>query len=379
MRPRDVATTRLHRTGLAVPIDGGPARVVETHLAMQAQDFGPAKWSIGQRLSGSTDVEVERAFTRGSILRTHVLRPTWHLVARRDLRWLLSLSGPRVQKGLQPRYRQLGLDGRTRSRAETVIARALLDGDLTRREVNDVLRRSRIDTEGQRLPHLLIHCELESLICSGARRGNDQTYALFDSRVPNGRRLDRDRAVTELVRRYLRGHGPATVKDMSWWSGLTVSDVKSGLGELEAELATARVDDKTLWWLDEAKTSSDRDGRVRLLQAYDELVVGYTESRYLGDPRAAEARAAYVDRRLPSGVLLSGTRVAGHWRRSVTDRRVEVRVLLYAPLRGAAKAALEEATDDLGRFVGRPVQVTTGVIEADAAVARPRLRVPRSL
>jgi hypothetical protein len=359
MKLPDPSQMRLSRTGLAVPIAGGPARVVERHLAMQAQDFGPAKWSVGQRLGGITDTEVERSFSKGSILRTHVLRPTWHFVSRRDLRWLMQLSGPRVQKGLGPRYRRLALDVGTRTRVEKIIASELAGGALSRKELNEVLRRSHIDTEGQRLPHLLIHCELESVVCSGPRRNNEHTYALFDERVGTGRLFDRDRAMVELVRRYLTGHGPATIKDIGWWSGMTGSDIKEALRAMDTEVDSAEIGGKKLWSLGDA-TPGPVISRVHLLQAYDELVVGYSESRYLGDPRAEQARSAFMGRSLPTGVVLLGTRIAGHWRRSIRDKKVEVEVLLYASLRGADKIALQDAVEELGRFLNRPAELTTG-------------------
>jgi hypothetical protein len=361
MKLADPSNIRLARTGLTAPIVGGPARVVARHLAMQSQDFAPAKWSIAQRSEGTTDAEIERSFSKGSILRTHVLRPTWHFVARRDLRWLMRLSGPRVQRGLESRYGRLGLDAKTRARAEKVIARELEGGALSRRELKEVLIGSRIDTEGQRLPHLLSHCELESVICSGPRRNKDHTYALFDERVPAGRSFDYDGAMVELVRRYLTGHGPATVKDMAWWSGMTGADIKKALRALDTEVDSAEVDGKALWFLgDSVPAAVPR--RVHLLQAYDELVVGYTESRYLGDPRAENARAAFVGRSLPTGIVLLGSRIAGHWRRTVSDKKVEAEVLLYATLRGPDKTALQDAVDELGRFLERPAELIVGAM-----------------
>jgi hypothetical protein len=358
----DVQKERLVRTGLINVIFQQPEDVVKGHLAMQSQDFSPAKWSIAQRLSGVVDADVERKVSQGSILRTHVLRPTWHFVARTDLRWLMALTGPRVQKAVEPRYGQLGLDTKTRSLAEKVISTVLRGGNhLTRKDLSEALRRSRLDPDGQRLPHLLMHCELESVICSG-RVGKNTTYALFDERVPTGRSLDRDRAVVELVRRYLTSHGPATLKDMAWWSGLKVTDLKAGLEAVSGETRNRQIEGITLWWIGEPRTSRTRTTVVQLLQAYDEFVVGYTESRYLGDPRAARVRAAFTERGRPNGTIMLGSHVAGHWRRSTTTETVDVQVQLYEPLRGAAERALERAVQELGTFLGRRADVTTGVL-----------------
>ena len=351
----EIARARLQRSGLSGRPFERPRDVVEAHLAMQSQDFGPAKWSIGQRLATPTsDEDVQRAVSRGDILRTHVLRPTWHFVAARDLVWLMALSGPRVQSGLAGRYRRLGLDPKTRGKAERVIARALQgDNHLTRAELREVLGKSGIDPEGQRLPHVLSHCELEAIVCSGRVKGKHQTYALVGERVRRPHRLDRDDAVVELVRRYLSSHGPATVKDMSWWSGLTMTDLRNGLEELGDKVQSEEIEDVILWSLNDALRASKGKRVVHLLQTYDETVVGFTESRYFGDPRAKAARAAFVDRDLPTGIVMLDARVIGLWRRGTKERTVEMEVLLYEDLPSRDTRLLESAAAEFGRFTGR--------------------------
>jgi hypothetical protein len=348
---RRLRNSRLTGTGFT-----SPEQAVGWHLAMQAQDYGPAKWSIGQRAKGLSNEDLDDALVTGSIIRTHVLRPTWHFVARDDLRWLLALSGPRVQQGNAGRRRQLDLDEKTLTRCEAVIGSAL-EGDnrLTRNELAAVLDDAGIDRSGQRMPYILAHCELEAVICSGGRSGKQHTYALVDERVPKGHRFDRDDALVELVRRYLMSHGPATVKDMSWWSGLTMADLRKGLELLGEEVGSETAEGMVLWSIasDDGPLPSARGGH--LLQTYDELVVGYTESRFLGDPVAEKARAAWGDRTFPSGVLLLNGRIGGHWRRTIERTQVAIDVHLYQePKRGDTKA-LEAAAAGLGRFVDLPV------------------------
>ena len=348
---RRMRSTRLTGTGFT-----SPEEAVGWHLAMQAQDYGPAKWSIGQRSKGLMDADLDEALATGSIIRTHVLRPTWHFVARDDLRWLLALSGPRVQQGNAGRYRELGLDARTRARAEKVIVSALEGGNrLTRREIAAVLDDSGIDRSGQRMPYFLSHCELEAVIGSGGLAGKQQTYALLDERVPAGGRFDRDDALVELVRRYLTSHGPATVKDMSWWSGLTMADLRRGLELLGEEVRSEEADGMVLWSIasDDSPPSAARG--VQLLQTYDELVVGYTESRFMGDSGAEKARAAWSDRTYPSGVLLLNGRIGGHWRRTIERTEVPIEVHLYQRPKPADTKALEAAAARLGRFLGMSV------------------------
>ena len=360
MSDQTIARRRIRNSRLTGARFAAPDEAVRWHLAMQAQEYGPAMWSIGQRSKGLREADVDRAVTDGTIVRTHVLRPTWHFVAADDIRWLLALSGPRVLQGNAGRLRQLGLDARTLARSEKVVVSALEGGTrLTRDELAEVFDRRKLDPGGQRMPYLLMHSELIGLIGSGGRRGKQQTYALLDERIPaGGRRLDRDEAVVELVRRYLASHGPATVKDLSWWSGLTMTDLRAALGSLGDEVASDEIDGLTFW-----SSVSERSRRpsaargVHLLQTYDELVVGYTESRFHGDTSGDLARQAWSDRTYPTGLYLLDGRIGGHWRRTIEPKRVRASFHTYGAVSGDDARTLESAAARLGRFLGLPVTV----------------------
>jgi hypothetical protein len=345
-------------TGFIAPDD-----VVRRHGAMQAQEYGLAKWAIGQRARGLVDEDLDRALSAGSIVRTHVLRPTWHFVARDDLRWWLALTGPRVQRHNEPRCRELGLDHRTLSRCESLVASALEGGNrLTRIEIAEVLDAAKIDRSGQRLPYILMHCELQAVICSAGLSGRQHTYALVDERVPNDRPFDRDDALAEFARRYLAGHGPATVKDLRWWSSLTIADIREALGMLGSDAVSEEIDGITFWSLAASESDPDTESRVQLLHAFDELIVGYTESRYFGDPRAEPARAAWKDRSLPTGLLLLEGGIAGLWRRSTKKDFVAIEAFLYDRMKPREAVALKAAVDDLGRFLGSRSSVETTLL-----------------
>jgi hypothetical protein len=202
-----------------------------------------------------------------------------------------------------------------------------------------------------------MHCELEGIICSGGLSGKQHTYALLDERVPTGPRFDRDDALVELVRRYLSSHGPATVKDLSWWSGLTMAQVRRGVELLGPQLISEETDGLTVWSVVSEDAPPPRPRGAHLLQPYDELVVGFSESRFLGDPRAALARAAWKDRTVPSGIVLLDGRLAGHWRRSVTRAAVGIEAFLYGSPGPRDGRRLNAAAADLGRFLTRGVTV----------------------
>jgi hypothetical protein len=352
-----IAARRLRASRLTGRRFRSAEETVAWHLAMQAQDWGPTTWSIGERTSRIRADAVDAALTRGTLVRTHVLRETWHVIDREDIRWLLRLSGPRVQQKLAPRYRQLGLDARTRSRAERAVARALEGGvRMTRDQLAAVLDRAGIDREGQRLPHLLAHCELEGLIASGGLVGKRQTFARLDERAPEGPSYDRDEALVEVVRRSLRSHGPAAAQDLSWWSGFTVSDIRAALRSLDTEIRREEVDGLTLWSLVAEERAAAPRG-ILLLPPYDEILVGHTVSRFAGDPRRETARAAWGDRSLPSGIVLLDGVVAGYWSRRVAGAAIDLGVLLERPRPRTVTAALEEVAARHERFFGRTVRL----------------------
>jgi len=220
----DIAHRRLHNQHITRRTLETPQALVEWLGAVQAQDFAAAKWALGLRLQGVTDDDIEQAFTDGAILRTHVMRPTWHFVSPADIRWLLALTAPHVRAASAYYNRKLELDDAVFRRTNAVLANALQGGkQLTRDELASALQQAGIATDGeQRVTYIMMRAELDGVICSGARRGKQFTYALLAERAQQARTLDRDEALAELTMRYFTSHGPATIQDFVWWSGLTV-------------------------------------------------------------------------------------------------------------------------------------------------------------
>src|SRR5215213_6614289 len=230
MKTSEVARLRLHNQGIAVSRFKNPADVVRWFGAVQAQDYLGSLWALGLRLPGAREAEVERAVADRSIIRTWPLRGTLHFVAAEDVHWMLELSGARTVARAASRYRQLGLDEATFAKSRRVIVRALEGGGrLTRPELAAALERSGIATDGQRLIHLLNRSALEGLTCYAARRGKQFTFALLDEWAPSGKSLTRDEALAELAGRYFESHGPSTLQDFVWGSGLTSVDARAGL------------------------------------------------------------------------------------------------------------------------------------------------------
>ena len=347
-----IVRRRLYAQRLAGGVFETAAEAVGRLGAMQSQEFAEALWSLGERLSGHTEAAVEDAFARGEILRTHVLRPTWHFVAATDLRWLLSLSGPRVQRLNAGRYRELGLDGAQLAASQDVLAGALRDGAaLTRRELAGSLDRAGVDTGGQRLAYMVMHAELEQVICSGPRRGRRHTYMLLDYRAPAGPRLTRGAALAELARRYFTSHGPATRKDFCWWSGLTAADAGEGIEAIRAELE-AWHDDEGREWLAAPAGRRGRATGAFLVPKYDELTVAYKDVRMVGPDQRPN------DDLMSRPIVVDGAAV-GRWSRSLSAREAVVEATLPEPTDTRSQQAIEDAADRFGAFVGLPATLRT--------------------
>lgn len=328
-----------------------PAEAVAWLGAVQSQDYPGAKWAVGQRVRGATDGSVEAAFNRGEIVRVHALRPTWHFVAPADLRWIQALTGPRVRRILAVYDRQLGLDARALARAHRILERSLRDHAYkTRAELAAALKAGGVDAAGQTLARIMAHAELTALVCSGPQRGRHATYALVDERVPPARPLDRDEALAELTRRYFTSHGPATVRDFVWWSGLTVKDTRAGLALIGAE--PEKVDALTLWHVRARVKLPPVAGAVHLLPNYDEYLVAYKDRQFVVPPSFKTMVAEQRTDIFANFVLVEG-RLAGTWRRTVADALVKVSVDLHRPVTRATRRAIGEAVEALAGFHGR--------------------------
>ena len=328
------ATQRLTGAGFARPEDA-----VGWLGAVQAQDYGPAKWAVGMRLRRPDDDAVEQAFAAGRILRTHVLRPTWHFVLPADIRWLLTATAPRVQAASAGRYRQLGLDAATLRRSEKAIVGALRGGNqLTRKELGEVLVSAGVGVDGQRLPHLLSNAELEALTCSGPRHGLQHTYMLLEERAPDAVDLPRDEALAELARRYFTSHGPATAKDFATWASLTLAEVRTSIEAAGPALRREEIGGLIFWTAaGSGRAPALRRPLVRLVQIYDEYIMGYTETKRViappgravvaGGPALRQSRRAA---RRPDRRVLEADGQAGRGRREgrtsrTVRRRTEAR------------------------------------------------------
>lgn len=301
---------RLRNQRLSTSALKQPADVVRWFGAVQAQDFNAAKWALGLRMSGATDAAVEAAFNEGKILRTHIMRPTWHFVAPEDIRWLLELTAPRVNLRCGPNYRKYELDNATFERSNKTLAKTLQGGKhLTRPTLKTVLNGAGVNVDdGVRMAHVLLRAELDGVICSGPRTGKQFTYALFDERVPATKPLARDEALAQLTARYFTSHGPATLADFVWWSGLTVADAKRGLDLIARDLREELVAENTYWTPRSTSTAAAKH-TAHLLPAFDEYNVAYKDRQLI-----LNGRDELNTWNLLGPIVILDGRVAGTWK-----------------------------------------------------------------
>ena len=343
-----LANQRLTHGGRRSPVD-----VVSWLGAVQAQEYAAASWAIGLRMhDGTTSNVIERAFTDGRILRTHVMRPTWHFVAPADIRWLLDLTGPRVHRIMAPYNRQLGLDIAMLTRATSIIERALSDSrHLTRAELGTALQAAGLTLDHIRLAHTAMHAELEGVICSGPRRGGKFTYALVADRAPSAGRLSRDEALAELTRRFFRSHGPATARDFAWWSGLTTADALRGLEMNRARARTA--ENRKYWTVGRSGGSATRDAPAHLLPVYDEYLIAYRDREAVPHGPVTMAFGSARKVMFQHAFVIAG-QVAGTWRPSRDARAPSIQIAPLRRLTAPERRAVAEAAARYARFVGVP-------------------------
>jgi hypothetical protein len=343
----------LSRSGAATP------EAVVAHLtAMQSQEHRYARWSVAQRMRGSpTAAAVDNAFDEGRILRTHVLRPTWHYVAATDLRWLMGLSGPRVDAGNARRHSELELDAATLNKATNRIARAVEAGPRTRRQLAEILAGHGISPAGQRLPYLLMHAELCRVIVSGPMAGGQHTYAPFDQRVPITDGPAGEEAVAILAWRYFTTRGPATLKDFVWWCGLPTADARRALKAVETRLQSRKIEDREYWFAAAAKKASPRP-RIDLVQCYDEAIISYAQTRdVLQSPTWNFPVPRHIDGF--THVLLLDGQLLGHWRQRQTGHQTRIETRIDRSLDSGEQIALAREINRYVTFSGSSGGTTT--------------------
>jgi hypothetical protein len=352
----DIARWRLHNQHLTSPFLPSAEDVVVGLLAVQAENPSQAAWAVACRTRQPNADDLAKLLDDGTVIRTHVLRSTWHFVNADDIGWLLDLTRPRVLRvtgdQLQTAY---DLDDGAIDRAATVILDTLGErGDRTRTELGAVLKASGVVPRGQLLMLLLAHLELTGLICSGRPVDGEHSYALLAERAPNTRRLDRAEALAELALRYFTSHGPATERDLSYWATLTVTDVRKGLVEVKDRLEQFEHDGRTYWHAPGELPPPDQEPRGHLLQILDECYRGYQDSRWVLDSAGVVPRG----RESAIGMALMDGQMVAWMKRTLAKDRVDFALTPLRDLAADEVEALRDAASRYGDFLGLPARLS---------------------
>jgi hypothetical protein len=353
----DIAARRLHNQRIAGAGFEQAGAVVAWMGAVQAQDYLGALWAVGIRTEAAREEAIEQAIAERTIVRTWPMRGTLHFVAPADVRWMLALLTPRVIAGQRGRHRQLGLDQAIFDRSRDVLTRALEGGrQLTRDALYEELEAAGISAAGQRGIHILQRLAQDGLLCFAARRGKQQTFALLEEWVPPARTLERDEALAALAERYFTSHGPATVQDFTWWSGLTVADAMRGIELAGPRLEREIIDGGTYWSTPgPAASPAPASPTAWLLPPFDEYTVAYKDRSAVHDPgRGGLMSSTGI---FYPAIVLDG-RVAGTWKRVFKKESVVITLSPFAPLKKKERQTIAVAAEQYGAFLGRPCSIT---------------------
>jgi hypothetical protein len=356
METEQIGNIRLINQQILEPKFKTPKDIVGWMGAMQAQDYNMAKWALGVRLPGSTEQVIQSAIDKGEILRTHLLRPTWHFVSADDIHWMLELSAPQIKALFKSRHRNLELSAAVLKKSDVILEKALSAGKhLTREELVSQLKGSKIATDDNRAAHLLMNAELDGLICSGTSENNKTTYALLEERVPKPKSLSREEALGRLADRYFLSHGPATLRDFSWWSGLSLTDARKGLESVKSKFISETNGSDTYWLGETNSLAANKTQSVFLLPAFDEFIISY-KNRSASLLLENHGKAISNNGIFWPVVVVNG-KVVGLWKRVIKKERVLIELDFFQRHNKSIQQQIKKAAAVYGNFLQKEPEV----------------------
>ena len=348
MTKEEIILRRLSNQNLLDSNFSNTFEIVHHFGAVQSQDFPAAKWALSQRLNYLDNQVIEKSFNEGDIIRTHVLRPTWHFVHPEDLRWMLNITGDRVKRMMGTYNKVMGLSDEVFEKSKKIIKNAFeYEEFLTRNDLSEILKKEGITWNLNGLAHIIMMAEEDYLICSGPLRGKNHTYALASNRIKKSKNLNREEALKELVKRYFKSHGPAQIQDFTWWSGLLTKDVSLGI-EANKDLKREEVEGKTYYYFDEPYESAGES--IKLLPNYDEYTVAFRDRSII----SPNVKMELLDTRqnvLFNNVILIDGKIDGLWRRTIKPKSVIIEKKLFRSLSISEEKKLKEEFEKYGEFL----------------------------
>jgi hypothetical protein len=318
--------------------------------AIQAQDYAMAKYAVGIRLKNATDQTIEDAINKGEIIRTHVLRPTWHFAAAADIRWMLELTAKNLNRALSSNNKRLELDEKTFKKCNASIEKLLRDGKhLTRKEIMAALEKKGIKTNDLRASHIMFRAETDLVVCNGTKRGKQFTYALFDEKIPSTKKKTREEAVAELAKRYFLSHGPASLQDFTWWSGLSVADAKNGLEAIKSKLVSKKYKEYIFWLGADGPFEKKKNNSVFYLPSFDEFLISYKSRGISIDPE--HTSHAFTNNGIFNPIIVHNAKVIGVWKPQF-KKEVTIKEHFFIKPTEMQKQLCKKAAKEFRKFIG---------------------------
>jgi hypothetical protein len=357
MNVKELLHTRLASQQIAATNFKTPKDIVRWMGAMQAQDYGMAKWGIGMRLPKATNDLVEKALNNGDIIRTHLLRPTWHFVSSEDIYWILELTSAQIKALMKSRDKQLALTDAVYKKSNKVIEKTLSNGKHhTRDVIVHALQKAKIAVNDNRSSHLFMRAELEGIICSGVLQDKKLTYALLEERVSKPKAITREEALAMLAERYFTSHCPATISDFTWWSGLPAKDVKNALEMVKHKLISERIGGETYWLTDAFARVKKQKTSAYLLPAFDEYLISYKDRsaaiEFDHQPKT------FTNNGIFNPIVVINGKVTGSWKRIVVKDQVQITASVFKTHSRSARNLIEKAARLYGKFLDKKAVVS---------------------
>ncbi|WP_083252012.1 winged helix DNA-binding domain-containing protein [Pedobacter steynii] len=356
MKPRDISSIRLINQQIETSSFTCGKELVSWMGAMQAQDYAMASWGIGLRIPGFTEKKVQAEIDQGRILRTHLLRPTWHFVAADDIWWMLELTASHVKTKSRSRFKELGLSPEICQKSNRIIEKAFSKNKyLTREELHAEIENNKLSIDKDRLTYLIFWAELEGILCSGIKRDKNQTYAILGDRVPKPSSLSRDEALAKLAFTYFSSHCPASLADFSWWSGLSVTDAKRAMEIIRPKFIFETIADQQYWFPENFSTPFPKNSSVHLLPAFDEFLISYKD-RTAAFPLGHHPKAFTINGIFHPVIVVNG-QVKGIWKRTIKKDKVYFEPFFFNPVPQKTLDLTKKAAINFAEFLDKKIEI----------------------
>lgn len=356
MKLNDIANARLISQQITTTKFKSPKEIVGWMGAMQAQDFNMAKWAIGLRLNKATEETIDEAINSAGIIRTHLLRPTWHFVSADDIYWMIELAALRIKSSMKGRNKQLELTDKILKKSFAIMEKVLKDDNhLTRKDLVRELNKAKIATDNNRSSHILFTAELEGIICSGKMIGKQTSYALLNERVVKNKVIKKEEALFILAKKYFGSHCPATFRDFVWWSGLSVAEAKHAMEMIKKDFISEKINDEEYWFPHSFSSPKKFKDAVFLLPAFDEFLISYK------DRTAAiileDHGKAFSNNGIFWPTIVENGQVKGTWKREIKKDKLIIGTNFFDEKNKMPKDILLKASEELGYFLNCKTEI----------------------